>query len=229
MSASISTAVTVSNLIARADVPMIKKGKTVDASQTIAVGTALGKKTLGAITVAAAGAGLAGANTGDGTCTEVALIGGIIPVVGAYTIKCIEEVAHGGVWAMYDPKGNQIAANLRMTAGAGAATTLKAGGFSFKLTDGAEDFDAADGFSFTIAAGSGRVVVLDKTAVDGSQVIDSIALEAVTVGSGATAVIPTLEAGVVNSDVVAAASGTVLADYEADARAKGIFFINKDF
>jgi hypothetical protein len=130
---------------------------------------------------------------------------------------------------MFNAAGSMIASGITMAAGAGAATVVKVAGLQFTLTDGSEDFDIGDGFAITVAAGTGQVVKLDKTLLDGSQSIYGIALEAVTTGSGATGSVPVGLTGVYNSDVVNFVSGTAIADVVADARLKGIFFVDATF
>lgn len=209
--------------------PVITEAATVAISQTLARGAAVGKKLVAAGAVANGGAGGSNANTGDGTCTELALVNSrVVPMVGAYTLKFTKVVTHGGDFVVKDPNGMTVA-NGSMTAGAGANTVFEVDGFSFKLTDGATDFIVGDGFILNIAAGTGQVVALDKSLTDGSQFIYGIMLDAVTTGSGATAVGTVAKTGSFNTDLVTFVSGTTAADVAADARTKGIFFVDGAF
>ena len=193
---------------------------TIAASQTLARGAAIGKVLLGAVTAAAGES-----NTGDGTCTALAVLPGDgSAVVGAYNLECTAEAAHGGTFKLEDPNGKLISDNLVMTASTGVATVLNAGGLTFTLTDGAEDFDTGDTFAITVAAGSGQGKALDKTATDGSSEIYGILTEAVTTGAGETQAAPVDLTGSFNTAVVTFASGTAYTDIEADARDKGIYF-----
>jgi len=229
MTTSVNTTVSLDNLLAKSTVPVIRTGETLAISQTITMGSALGKKLVAAGAVANGGAGGGGANTGDGTCTAFALTNsGVIPKIGTYALKFTAAVTHGGEYIVKDPFGMTVAYGA-MTAGAGAATIIEVEGFVFTLTDGSTDFAVGDGFTLTIAAGTGQVVKLDKSLTDGSQFIYGIALEAVTTGSGATGSVPVGITGVYNSDVVNFVSGTTVADVVEDARKKGIFFVDATF
>lgn len=229
MTTSVNTTVSLDNLLAKSTVPVIRTGETLAISQTITVGSAVGKKLVAAGAVAAGGAGGGGSNTGDGTCTEFALTNsGVIPKIGTYALKFTKVVTHGGDFVVRDPFGMTVA-NGSMTAGAGANTVFEVDGFSFKLTDGATDFIVGDGFTMVIAAGTGQVVKLDKSLTDGSQFIYGIALEALTTGSGATGSLPVALTGKFNSDTVNFVSGTTVADVVEDARKKGIFFVDATF
>ena len=228
MTTSVNTTVSLDNLLAKSTVPVIRTGETLAISQTITVGSALGKKLVAAGAVAAGGAGSQGANTGTGTCTAFALVNSAkVPMVGTYALKFTTAVSHGGDFVLKDPNGMFVGYGS-MTAATGGATVFEFEGFTFTLTDNG-DFIVGDGFTLTIAAGSGQVVKLDKTLTDGSQFIYGIALEAVTTGSGATGSVPVGLTGVYNSDVVNFVSGTTVADVAADARLKGIFFVDATF
>lgn len=114
-----------------------------------------------------------GGNTGDGTVTAVAAAAGGVPIVGAYTLANTFAVADGGVWSLTDPNGNLIVDGLTMNVGAGGASIFVAGGMTFTITDGATNFALADEFTIAIAA-NGDSVPFDATAVDGSEIPESI-------------------------------------------------------
>lgn len=193
---------------------------TIPVSKTYTRGSSIGLIKYGAVT-AVADAG----NTGDGTCTALAtVLGSIKPIVGAYVLTCIEAVTHGGVFKLVDPNGSQVDGALAMTAATGGTTVLEAGGITFTLTDGATDFAAADFFTLTVAAGSGEGILVDKTAVDGSNELYGILSEAVTTGAGATQVAPVDLNGRFNTAQVVFESGTTYADVAEDARLKNIYF-----
>lgn len=232
MTTSVNTTVSLDNLLAQSTVPVVRTGETLAISQTITVGSALGKKLVSAGAVAAGGAGGGGANTGTGTCTAFALVNsGVVPKIGTYALKFVSVATHGGMFELKDPFGMVVGSGT-MIAGAGGVTVFEMDGFTFTLTDGtsgAGDFVVGDGFTLAIAAGSGQVVKLDKSLTDGSQFIYGVALEAITTGSGATGSLAVGLTGVYNSDVVNFVSGTTVADVVADARLKGIFFVNATF
>lgn len=94
----------------------------------------------------------AGTNGGNGTCTVLSATGQ--PTPGAWTLELNTEVANGGVWTLTDPDGNEIADDVTMTPGAGAATVISEGGLQFTLTDGANDFELGDTFTITVPATS---------------------------------------------------------------------------
>lgn len=114
-----------------------------------------------------------GGNTGDGTCTALALAAGAKQLVGAYNLECVEAIANGGRFKLEDPNGRLITDQLIMTAGAGAATVFEAGGLRFTLTDGATDFALADKFAVTTTE-DGALYLYDRDAVDGREIIVSL-------------------------------------------------------
>lgn len=132
---------------------------------TAVEGTILARKSVAdAVTPAADGG-----NTGDGTVTLVTVAPGqIVPIVGAYNLEVVEAVTNGGILKLEDPNGAQVASNLIMTVGAGAATAFEVAGLQFTVTDGATDFVAGDKFSLTVAA-DGKMVVFALAGAGGAQ------------------------------------------------------------
>lgn len=126
--------------------------------------TVLGKVTVGAATSAA----FAG-NTGNGTMGAVTLAAGAKP--GAYKLVVVEPGSNVGTFVVEDPDGIIIGRGV-------VATAFSAGGFSFTLADGATDFVAGDGFTITVAAGSGKWVKYNQDATNGSQIAAGIAIDA---------------------------------------------------
>lgn len=139
------------------------------------IGTVLGQIVRGAITVAAAA--MAG-NTGNGVLTLAVTPNSTDAKAGVYTALCIEPAANGGKFEVSDPDGVLV----------GVATVGVAfdGDVKFTIADGATDFIAGDGFNVTVsvAAGSSKVVPLDLTADDGSQIAAFVALAAKTAADG---------------------------------------------
>lgn len=144
----------------------------------------------------------------------------------AITVTATES--GGGTFKLVDPAGSLVATGLKMTGGAGVATDFEVGGMTFRITDGATDFAVGDYFTLAFAAGNGRAVKLDKTALDGSQLIYGICLEDVTT-VGSTDVATVAITGKFNTDTVNFASGTAYTDVQADARLKGILFADGSY
>ena len=118
--------------------------------------------------------GTAGTNTGNGTCTAVAKLGGESPaMVGAYLLTCKTAVANGGVWELKAPNGAILANGLTMTVGAGLATIFNTGGLTFTITDGGTDFAANDTFTIT-ATVVGKYNPANGAALNGQQRIAGI-------------------------------------------------------
>lgn len=215
---TITNSVSIDHLFVSEQGPLRTDGVTVADGQTNVRGAAMGKVLYGAVTADGTG------NTGDGTCTALAtVLGSINPIVGDYVFTCTAAVTNGGVFKLVDPNGAEVATGLTLTVGAGAATVFEVAGIVFTITDGATDFIVGDAFTISVAAGSGQVVKLDKTAVDGSAAIYGILTEDVTT-SGATQVSSVYLEGKFNSGVVTFVSGTAYTDIEADARLKNIYF-----
>jgi hypothetical protein len=126
------------------------------AERALEMGQVLGKISKGAASAAAGGS-----NTGDGAAGAVTL--GAKAKVGDYELTCIEAAANGGVFQVVDPDGNLLPNLTVATAYAGQHINLT-------ISDGASDFALGDSFTITVAAGSGKVVAIDFSAVDGSQV-----------------------------------------------------------
>lgn len=145
--------------------------------QNLTANTVVGKITLGAATVTPGGT-----NTGDATLTVAALLDGA--KVGDYTITCITAPtgagANNAVFSVMDPDGYRLADltqavaytdDLSMTLGAASAA----------------DSIVGDTYTVTVAAGSGKYVAADPTAVDGSQIAVGILPAAVDASAADTA------------------------------------------
>lgn len=142
-------------------------------ARILALGTVLGRITLGTATAAAK----AGGNTGTGTLTLDAETPVLAQAMaGVYAVRCIAAAANGGTFRVTDPLGRVLG---DVAAGATFSNQIR-----FALADGATDFAAGDGFDVTVAAGSGKVVALDPAAVDGSAQPCGVLLAAVTAPAG---------------------------------------------
>ena len=167
-------------------------------------------------------------DTGDGVCDACALYGNIVvPKIGDYVLTCTAEVANGGVWSLEDPNGVEILSGITMDAGAGNTTIFNSAGlgFTFSLTDGAEDFDTGDTFTITITA-DGDVVPFSPTGVGGAQFARYVLDYEVEVLAQADVAVRVIQSGTVNSEkLVVDGGGTVttailemLRDYKIDAK-----------
>lgn len=146
---------------------------------SLAIGAVLGKATVGAVPTT----GAAGTNTGNGTCTSVTGATQVKP--GVYTATCVLAATNGGLFSVRSPKGYALG-----IARVGAAYTSPE--INFTLNDGSTDYAVGDSFTVTVPAGSGKVVALDLSAVNGAAVASGILLDA-TDASAADKTVPVLE------------------------------------
>lgn len=134
-------------------------------ADTFVAGTILARRKVATSITASAVTG-----SGNGTCTAASVVTGpVVPMVGAYVLRCTEAVSDGGVFRLEDPNGMIVATGLRMTAGAGVATTFEVAGMTFILTDGSANFAAGDTFTLTVAA-DGKLVPFASDGVGGAQI-----------------------------------------------------------
>jgi hypothetical protein len=146
-------------------------GTHVITAAVVAAGTVLGKITKGTVAAAvAAGAGVSGANTGNGTCVidvTTPKLAGSKP--GTYHVAVVRGTATTvmAIGVLSDPDGNQIA-TFEIGLVGGTATTVSEQ-IKFAIKDGSTPFVAGDGFDIVIAAGSGYLQAVDSSAVDGSE------------------------------------------------------------
>lgn len=135
-------------------------------SGVIPAGLVLGKITKDGTASSAAFAG----NTGNGAMGAITVSAGAIP--GDYKLVITEPATNAGNFTIEDPSGKFI--------GQGdVAAAFSAGGLAFTLADGSTDFAAGDGFTITVAAGSGKYKPYDDDNTDGSEVADAIAYASV--------------------------------------------------
>ena len=147
-------------------------------------------------------------NTGDGTVTLATVAAGvIIPAVGAYNFECTAAVTHGGVFKLEDPSGNLVVTGITLTAGAGVATVVTAGGLTFTVTDSTNDFIVGDKFSLTVAE-SNTVVPFEKDGAGGAQLPRYILQSALTAtGAGSVPQKVIISGRVRKSDLVINSDG----------------------
>jgi len=214
---TITDSVTMDNLYV-GRYPEWKGSRTIAESQTLLRGTVLGLILYGAVTsVADAG------NTGDGTVTALDTLSGAGAVVGAYNLECTVAIADGGSFKLVDPNGIQVAGNLTLTVGAGAATVFEVAGLTFTITDGATNFVVGDKFAVTVAEGSGEAVTLDIAATDGSDIFDSILLDNRTTGVSETLPAPVAESGGFREESLIFGGSTTIDDVRKQMRDKNCY------
>ena len=137
---------------------------TFGAADTFIAGTILARRLVAPTVTASAVSG-----GGTGTVTSATVVEGpVVPLVGAYTLRCMSAVANGGVWQLEDPNGAIIATGLTMTPGVGAATIFEAGGLRFTITDSGTDFSAGATATLTVAA-DGKLVPFTPSGAGGVQ------------------------------------------------------------
>ncbi len=141
------------------------------AERALTTGMVLGRVTKGA----AVGAAVAG-NSGDGTITAAPTVGQAAKP-GVYRVVCIEPATNGGKFAVEDPDGILV--------GIAAVGTEFATQLTFTIADGDADFAAGDTFTITVAAGSGKMVQIDFSGTDGSNVACGLLTEPATAPDGA--------------------------------------------
>lgn len=141
------------------------------APRAIEIGTVLGRRTIGA----ASSAAKTGGNTGNGTFVldeATPVLAGAKP--GIYTLRCIAAAPNSGTFRLEDPDG-KVLGDVTIPAGAGNSVTVSEQ-IKGVLTDGTTDFAAGDGFDITVAAGSGKLVAVSATALDGSAAAVGVSL-----------------------------------------------------
>lgn len=175
--------------------------------QLLAAGAVLGAitKVLGAV--------VPGANTGNGTCTGTALKKNT--KLGNYVLTCIAAAANAGTFKVVDPDGFRL--NDATVAVAYANDSI-----GFTINDGTTDFIVGDSFTIPVTAGSGKVKLVDKTAVDGSQNPVAVLKQAVDATSADASGIAA-ETGEFNIDAISLAAGTVAADVIDALAARNIY------
>jgi len=151
------------------------------AERIIELGTILGLSTTTAVSVAAKAG-----NTGNGvfTLANPAIAAGTLP--GVYEVVCIEPAANAGTFEVFDPNGVAI--------GTAVVAVAFTGALKFTIADGAADFVAGDAFFVTVPVGA-KAKAWDPTALDGSALVDSIALAKGIAADGTDSTILALSRG----------------------------------
>lgn len=160
----------------------------------LAAGTVIGKITTGTSATAAAFAG----NSGNGTMGTITVSAGALE--GVYKLVIIEPATDAGKFQLEDPTGKIV--------GTGAvAAAFNKGGLAFTLADGSNDFVAGDGFTITVAAGSGQWTGYDDGNSDGSQVAAGVLMQAVDATSAAVTATAIVRLAEVKKDALQWISG----------------------
>lgn len=174
-------------LLGEADDTYNRDVVTLASGQDLEAGTVLGKITVGTASAAA----FAG-NTGTGEIAAVTVSAGA--KVGDYKLVIIEPASNKGNFTLEDPDGVLVGTGV-------VATEFDAGGLTFTVTD-ATDFIAGDGFTITVAAGSGKYTQFDQDAADGSQIAAGILFDAVNAAADTPALIISRDAEVIGSKLI---------------------------
>lgn len=96
---------------------------------------------------------------------------------GAYKLTIIEPASDAGAFMVEDPDGINIGTGT-------VGVAFNKGGLSFTVTDGATNFVSGEGFTITVAAGSGKFKLAPFTATDGSNAGAAILLQDVDATEG---------------------------------------------
>ena len=115
-------------------------------------------------------AAFAGNASNTGTIGSVSVGLGAKP--GVYTLVCIEPATNAGRFTVEDPDGILIGV-------ATVAVAFSAGGLGFTIADGAPAVVSGEGFTITVAAGSGKYREYDPASTDGSQTAAAVLFAAV--------------------------------------------------
>lgn len=161
----------------------------VSGAGVVKAGTVLGKITTGTSASAAAFSG----NTGNGTMGTITVSSGAIN--GAYKLVIIEAATDAGAFQVEDPNGKIIGTG-------NVAAAFSKSGLAFTLADGATDFVAGDGFTITVASGSGKYTPYDDALTNGAQTAVAIAGEEVDATSADKSMTAIVRMAEVKKDVL---------------------------
>jgi len=160
-----------------------------------------------------------GGNTGDGTVTEVE--GRQDLKKGTYEVECTEAVTNGGVFKVTDPDDVIIQTGITIPTTGGGNIVFENDQITAKITDGSTDFAAGDKFTIAVTIGAREVVLLDKTATDGSSRPYAVLADDSDASSAAVKAVAYLE-GQFNIRALIFASGTDVEDAREEMRDLGM-------
>lgn len=175
-------------LLGEADDTINRDVVTLISGQDLDAGTVLGKITTGTSASATAFAG----NTGTGTVGTITLGAGV--KLGDYKVVIIEAATNAGAFQVEDPDGKVVGTG-------NVASAFNKGGLAFTISD-ATDFVAGDGFTITVAAGSGKWTQFNQDATNGSQNAAGILFDSVNATSDTPALIISRYAEVIGSKLI---------------------------
>lgn len=178
-------------------------------------GTVLGRRNVGAATVAPK----AGGNTGNGVFSldATAPVGaGAKP--GVYTARATVAAVNGGTFEVKDPDGFVLGT---VAVGATFDNDIK-----FVIADGATDFIVGDAFDITVAAGSGKYVAHDPALTNGAGIAAAILFHKVDATTADAKTVATVNGpATINGNELTFKAGILAADRTAALnalRAKGM-------
>lgn len=160
-----------------------------------------------------------GGNTGNGTLTLVE--GRRHLKVGTYTVECTAAATNSGTFKVTDPDSKDIQTGITIPAGAGNSIAFENDQIAGTITDGGTDFVVGDKFTVAVSIHPRQVVLLDKSATDGSSVPYCVLSEAVDASAAAVYSIGYLE-GQFDERQLAFASGTDIEDVRDQMIDKGM-------
>lgn len=198
------------------DFSLVTDAETLLDGQTVLRGGILGKVSVGAVPTTGTADG---GNTGNGTVTSVT--GGVDVKVGAYLVTCTVAVTNGGTFVVTDPDGNFVAQGI-ILAGAGGVIAITSTQINLTITDAGTDFAVDDFFTITVAAGSGKMQLIDSTAIDGSGAPYAVSSEA-SAPSGADATITVYKTGQFNVIGLSVGGSDTVAQHKEAMRALSMF------
>lgn len=149
-----STASPAPDALLAGELPRVTQDVTVAVGENLLRGAVLGKVTIGEATPAAN----AGNAAGSGTIASATTGAGA--KAGVYNIICIEPATGAARFAVEDPDG--------VIVGIATENVAFSGPVNFTISD-ANDFVAGNGFTITVAAGTGHWKRSVAAATDGSQ------------------------------------------------------------
>lgn len=187
--------------------PVDTKGVTLKSGQGV-----LARGTVLSIIGLAAGAAVAGTNTGTGVIGTVTLGPGAM--LGTYTLRCIAAASNAGVFAVYAPDGSRLP---DATVAVAYASQL-----GFTIADGGTDFVVGDTFTIPVAAGSLKAMKVNSANVDGSGVSDCILADSVDTTSG-DVVATAYKSGSFNRKALIFGGSDTAATHEEHLRTLGIY------
>jgi hypothetical protein len=193
------------------DHPLVTSSEVLLDGQTVARGGILGRITAGAVPTTGTADG---GNTGDGTVTAVT--GGVDAKAGIYNVACIEAFTNGGTFKVVDPDGI-IVGTANIAVGAGGTAVFTSSQINLTITDGATDFALDDFFTITVPAGSGKMKLIDSTAIDGSGKPYAVSTEAAA-PSGADATISAFLSGQFNIVGLSVGGSDTVAQHKDEMR-----------